>query len=312
MYDVHTHFIPPQVMQWIWEHKDTIHAQKIKKDAAQKEFLSINDNWAFELKEAFINLQLYLDEQEKAGIAHSIISPIPQLFLYDFVTDITKELSMVYNDGLAAWMKTHKERLSALATLPMNDPALAAAELERAMNQGLRGAIIGSSWAGNRLSEEKFTPFWAAANERKAIIFIHPLLCSDPRLRQRKMPNLIGVPWETTVSATDILLSGLMDRYPQMKIVLAHGGGFLPYQLGRLNKGFDKWSAVSEQMSSSPLETAKRFWYDSVLWNPAALQYLVDLVGADRVLPGTDFPFDLCEWPPAIEGSQSFQLLLND
>ncbi|MEX2462579.1 MAG: amidohydrolase family protein [Paenibacillaceae bacterium] len=310
MYDVHTHFIPPQAMQWIQEHKNSIQAKWIKKDPAKAEFLSVNGIWEFELKEAFVNPQLYLNEQEKVGIMHSLISPIPQLFLYDFPTDITRELSSVYNDGLIEWVKLHKARLSALATLPMNDPEMAAAELERVMDQGLKGAIIGSSWSGNVLSHHKFTSFWEAANGRKAIVFVHPLLCSDPRLNQRMMPNLIGVPWETTVCATDILLSGLMDRYPKVKIMLAHGGGFLPYQIGRLEKGYEKWKVVSGQMQDSPLETAKRFWYDSVLWNPEALRYLVDMVGEKRVVPGTDFPFDLCEWPPAKVGTQGFQSLM--
>jgi aminocarboxymuconate-semialdehyde decarboxylase len=311
MYDVHTHCIPPQVEQWLQENQNAVHAKWIKKDPAKAEFLSVNGNWEFELKEAFINPSLYLNEQEKAGIIHSLISPIPQLFLYDFPTNITRELSTVYNNSLIDWVKLHKERLSGLATLPMNDPEMAAAELERAMDRGLKGAIVGSSWSGNRLSDPKFTPFWEAANERKAIIFVHPLLCSDSRLSQWMMPNLIGVPWETTLCATDLLLSGLLDRYPNVKILLAHGGGFLPYQIGRLEKGFEKWKTVSVQMKESPRETAKRFWYDSVLWNPEALQYLVNTVGEERVVPGTDFPFDLCEWPPAIEGTKGFQTLLQ-
>jgi aminocarboxymuconate-semialdehyde decarboxylase len=311
MYDVHTHFIPPQVIQWLQEHQKDVQAKWLKKDPAKAEFLSINGNWEFELKEAFIHPLLYLKEQEMAGIIHSLVSPIPQLFLYDFPTDITRELSLVYNDSLAAWVKLHNLRLSGLATLPMNDPEMAAVELERAMDQGLKGAIVGSSWSGNMLSDIKLTPFWEAANDRKAIIFVHPLLCSDPRLSQRMMPNLIGVPWETTLCATDLLLSGLMDRYPNVKILLAHGGGFLPYQIGRLEKGYEKWKAVSGLMKESPREAAKRFWYDSVLWNPEALQYLVELVGEERVVPGTDFPFDLCEWPPAIAGTKGFQTLVH-
>jgi aminocarboxymuconate-semialdehyde decarboxylase len=310
MYDVHTHFIPPEVGRWLQENKSSVNANWFKKDPKKADFLSVNGNWEFELKEAFVNPQLYLEEQGKQGIVHSLISPIPQLFLYDFSAEITKELASVYNDSLADWVQPNESRLSGLATLPMNDPESAADELERAMNRGLKGAILATSWSGHLLSEDCFTPFWEAANRRKAVVFLHPLLCTDSRLIQRMMPNLIGVPWETTVCATDLLLSGTLERYPQAKILLAHGGGFLPYQIGRLTKGVQKWGGAFTHLEQSPHELIRRFWYDSVLWNPDGLQYLIETAGEDRVVPGTDYPFDLCEWPPAIQGSKGFQSLM--
>jgi aminocarboxymuconate-semialdehyde decarboxylase len=312
MYDVHTHFIPPEVVRWLQENRASVNANWIKKDPNKAEFLSVNGNWEFELKEAFVNPLLYLEEQGKQGVVHSLISPIPQLFLYDFSVEITTELASVYNNGLAHWVQKNQSRLSGLATLPMNDPETAAGELERAMDLGLKGAIIASSWSGHLLSEEQFTPFWEAANRRKAVIFVHPLLCADPRLSKRMMPNLIGVPWETTVCAADLLLSGMLERYPHAKVLLAHGGGFLPYQVGRLSKGYEKWGGAFTHLEQSPHEQIRRFWYDTVLWNSDGLEYLIDLVGEDRVVPGTDYPFDLCEWPPAIDGTKGFQSLMNN
>lgn len=311
MYDVHTHFIPPEVTQWLRSNKEAVNAKWIQKDPLKADFLSVNGNWEFELKESFVIPELYLGEQGKAGIAHSLVSPIPQLFLYDFAPVVTSEVSTVYNDGLAQWVKLHDTRLSALATVPMNDPEAAAAELERAMGQGLRGAIVGSSWGGNMLSEDKFTPFWESANRNKAIVFVHPLLCTDPRLGKRMMPNLIGVPWESTVCATDLLLSGMLTRYPDVKILLAHGGGLMPYQIGRMNKGYEMWKAVSAELPEPPQMMIKKFWYDTVLWNPGALHYLTELVGEDKLVQGTDYPFDLCEWPPAMVGDSGFKSLME-
>jgi aminocarboxymuconate-semialdehyde decarboxylase len=310
MYDAHTHFIPPAVGRWLQENKTSVNANWIKKDSHKADFLSVNGNWEFELKEAFVNPQLYLAEQGRQGIVHSLISPIPQLFLYDFSSEITKELASVYNDSLADWVQYNKNRLSGLATLPMNDPKSAADELARAMNRGLKGAIIASSWSGHLLSEERFAPFWETANKRKAVVFIHPLLCADKRLSIRMMPNLIGVPWETTVCAADLLLSGTLERYPYARILLAHGGGFLPYQIGRLTKGVQQWGGAFTRLEQSPFELLRRFWYDSVLWNAEGLQYLIAMAGEDRVVPGTDYPFDLCEWPPAIQGSKGFDSLM--
>ena len=298
MYDFHTHFIPSDVLQWIKDQQKTINAEWSKKDVNKDEFLTINGKWGFELKKTFIDANLYLQEQEKVGVTHSVISPIPQLFMYDFHEEITNELSTVYNQSLAKWVETTPDKISALGTVPLNNPVKAAQVLADAMNNGLKGAIIGPGLPGQMLSDEFFTPLFAEANRLNAIIFIHPLLCEDPRLQRRMMPNLIGVPWETTVCATDLLLSGFTDKYPNIKILLAHGGGFLPYQIGRMTKGFNEWKGVSSQLQAPPTEYLKRFWYDNVLWNQTSLDYLTKMVGEERVVPGSDFPFDLCAWPP--------------
>jgi predicted TIM-barrel fold metal-dependent hydrolase len=282
-----------------------------KKAPHQADFLTINNKWGFELKESFINPGLYLQEQEKAGVSYSLISPIPQLFMYDFPEDVTSELSAVYNCSLANWIHDNGNRLSALATIPLNNPTRAANELKDAMNSGLKGAIIGPGLSNVMLTNEFFTPFWEEAHHQKAIIFIHPLLCEDPRLTQRMMPNLIGVPWETTVCAADLLLSGLLDKYPNVKILLTHGGGFLPYQIGRLNKGYVKWEGVTSSLQAPPREYLRRFWYDTVLWNKSSLNYLIEVVGDDKVVPGSDFPFDLCAWPPETYNESGVQSLLS-
>jgi len=311
MYDAHTHFIPVEMTDWLKDNRKRVNAQWIKRDAAKADFLSVNGNWEFELKAAFVQPDLYLAELEKAGIAHALVSPIPQLFLYEFPAAVTGEAANVYNDALAKWAKSRENRLTALATLPMNDPHRAGLELQRAMSQGLLGAIVGSSWNGKMLSDDEFAPFWEAADALKAIVFIHPLLHQDPRLARRMMPNLIGVPWETTLCAVDLVLSGMLDRYPRAKILLAHGGGYFPYQIGRLQRGYGQWKAVSASLQASPAEYAARFWYDSVLWNPDGLRYLIGLAGENRVVQGTDFPFDLCEWPPGFEGTAGFRSLLG-
>lgn len=311
MYDVHTHFIPSDVTDWIKQNQNRVQAVWEQRIPGKDPFLVINNNWAFELKQTFVDSTLYLQAQQEAGVAHSLVSPIPQLFLYDFSADITSELASVYNSSLAKWVREHSERLSGLATVSLNDPQKAAEQLRDAMGLGLKGAIIGPGHGDHMLSDEFFTPLWEEANRLKAILFIHPLLAADPRLKRRMLPNLIGVPWETTICAADLLLSGLLDQYPDVKILLAHGGGFLPYQIGRLDKGYEVWGQVSKALQAPPIEYLKRFWFDTVLWEPKNLQLLIDLVGEDRVVPGSDFPFDLCTWPPAISGDKGFKLLMG-
>ncbi|WP_428912565.1 amidohydrolase family protein [Niallia sp. Krafla_26] len=297
MYDFHTHFIPSDVMSWLKDHKNRIHAEWVPKEQ-KEDFLVINGKWGFELKKEFINFDLYKQKQEHVGVGHSMLSPIPQLFLYEFPEEITTEMSRVYNHSLAQLAIDDHENFSALGTVPLAYPEKAAEILNEAVGQGLKGAIIGPGIGEHMLSDPFFQPFFEEANRLHAILFIHPLLCEEPRLKRRMMPNLIGVPWETTVTATDLLLSGLIDQYPNVKILFAHGGGFLPYQIGRLDKGYEQWDLVSSKLQAPPSQYLKRFWYDTVLWNEDSVNHLVKVVGEDRVVAGSDYPFDLSVWPP--------------
>ena len=312
MYDFHTHFIPTDVLNWLKENKKTVNAEWIKKEKNKEDFLIVNQKWGFELKKSFIDFERYQNDQEKVGVTHSMISPIPQLFMYDFPLEIGTDISRVYNQSLAQLVKETPEKLSAVGTVPLADPDKAAQILNEAMNMGLKGAIIGPGIGQHMLSDPFFQPFFEEANRLKAILFIHPLLSEDPRLKRRMMPNLIGVPWETTVCATDILLSGMIDKYPNIKILFAHGGGLLPYQIGRLDKGYEQWELVSSHLQAPPSEYLNRFWYDTVLWNQDSIDFLVKTVGEDRVVAGSDYPFDLCVWPPKEISDQGAHTLLDD
>ena len=298
MHDFHTHFIPNDVLIWLKENKHTVQAEWIQQENNKEDFLSINQKWGFELKKSFTQFDRFRNEQEKANVTHSMISAIPQLFLYDFPLAVTTEISRIYNQSLAKLAATNPDQLSAVGTVPLSHPVKAAEVLREAMSMGLKGAIIGPGVHQHMLSDRFFQPFFEEANRLKAVLFIHPLLCEDPRLKRRMMPNLIGVPWETTVCATDVLLSGMIDQYPNVKILFAHGGGFLPYQIGRLDKGYEQWEHVSSNLQAPPSEYLKRFWYDTVLWNQDSVDFLVKTVGEDRVVAGSDYPFDLCVWPP--------------
>lgn len=300
MFDVHAHFVPSEVLDWLSENSNLVNATFEKRVPEKEPFLTIDRKWSFELKRAFYETELYFSAQEQAGVTHTLLSPIPQLFLYDFEAELTLEVARVYNRALAQMVYKSNGRLSALATLPLNDPRQAALELRGGMELGLKGAIIGPGHKGIPLSDEHFSALWEEADAQKAIIFVHPLLNEDPRIQRKKMPNMIGVPWETTICALDLILGGVLDKYPNAKILLAHGGGFLPYQIGRLEQAYKSWADVKGSLQLNPEAYLKRFWYDSVLWNDRALAYLQDLVGSDRVLPGSDFPFDLKTWPPQV------------
>ncbi|MFK4997198.1 amidohydrolase family protein [Bacillus sp. N9] len=146
-----------------------------KKESAINEFLIVNEKWGFELKPTFIDLSLYEEEQGKAGVTHSVISPIPQLFMYDAELSLTNELSQVYNTALSQITESSPDTFSALGTVPLQHPEQAAMMLQDVMLSGLKGVIIGPGLPGHMLSDDFFKPFFEEANKLKAIVFIHPL-----------------------------------------------------------------------------------------------------------------------------------------
>ncbi|MFL6559682.1 MAG: amidohydrolase family protein, partial [Bacillus sp. (in: firmicutes)] len=160
MHDFHTHFIPPEVITWLKDNQTTINAKWTKQDNSKDPFLTINEKWGFELKKGFIDGEYYLVEQERAGVSHSLISPIPQLFLYDFPEDITTDLATLYNQALADWTNKSPQKLSALGTVPLTNPEKAAQVLNHAIQLGLEGVIIGPGLSDQMLSDDFFTPFF--------------------------------------------------------------------------------------------------------------------------------------------------------
>jgi predicted TIM-barrel fold metal-dependent hydrolase len=312
MYDVHTHFIPPAMMDWLHANAKRVGATLEERVPDKEPFLTVNGKWSFELKREFTDATRYLEAQSEAGVRRALVSPVPQLFLYELPPEVTAEAAQVYNRSLQEWISRHPDRLAALATVPLNQPDVAAKMLESAMEGGLKGAIVGPGHAGHLLSDQRFEPFWQVADAQQAIVFIHPLLNEDPRIQRNRMPNLIGVPWETTICALDLILSGTLDHYPRVKILLAHGGGFLPYQIGRIRQGYEAWPAVRAMLEMPPEDYLRRFYYDSVLWHPEALRFLCAVVGEVRVLPGSDYPFDLCAWPPPAVDWEACRVFLGD
>ncbi|WP_071394436.1 amidohydrolase family protein [Bacillus tuaregi] len=295
MHDFHTHYIPSEVLEWINNNSDTINARWVVKEDSIEESLVIKEKTRIQLKKNLVNFDAFIQGQENVGVSHSMLSPVPQLFLYDFPVDVSTELSRIYNQALAQLAAKHPGKLSALGTVPLANPVKAAQVLKEAVQLGLKGVMIGPGVRNQMLTDPFFKAFFEEANRLKAILYIHPLANNDPRLKRRMMPNLIGEPWDITVCATDLVLSGFADKYPDVKIVFAYGGGFLPYQIGRLDKGYEQWEVVSANLQAPPSEYVKRFWYDAVLGSQESIELLIKTVGEDRVIPGSDANVSLWE-----------------
>ncbi|MCZ6891385.1 MAG: amidohydrolase family protein [Chloroflexi bacterium] len=204
------------------------------------------------------------------------------------------------NDGIAQAVDLHSDRLVGLAAVPISSPAEAAAELERAVKElGLRGVEIGSNVGGKNLDAREFAPFYSKVQELDVPVFIHPVaVLGMDRLQSYHLGNLIGNPTDTAVAAASLIFGGVLKEFPRLKFYLAHGGGSCPYLRGRWEHGWHVREDVRIAIKSPPSEYFKLLYFDSLVHSPAALSYLVDSVGAERVMLGTDYPFDMGDHDP--------------
>ena len=204
------------------------------------------------------------------------------------------------NDDLAAFADGSAGRITAVATLPLQNPAAAAIELRRAVTElGMAGAEIGPHADGTPLDDPALRPVLATAADLGVPLIVHPYyVAPSPGLEDFYLTNLIGNPLATTVCAARLIFSGVLDELTALRIVLMHGGGYLPYQIGRLDHGY-RVRPEAHGSAHPPSAYLDRFWFDTVTHAPAPLCFLTGLVGADHVVYGTDFPFDMAAGPLA-------------
>lgn len=237
-------------------------------------------------------------EMARQGVDAQWLTPWLSLVGYDLDAEAGATWSRIMNRTMAEALKGHTG-LWGGATVPLQDGRLAARELEYALGLGLKGTIIGTQAAGKSLDSADLEPFWAAAAATEAPILVHPFgIAHGTRLDRYHMRNLVGNPADTTVSAAQIIFGGICDRYPDLKVLLVHGGGFFPYQVGRWDRGFQVRSEARAFLRRPPSGTLRWFYYDTVTHGSQALRFLVSCVGADRIALGTDYPFDMGDPDP--------------
>lgn len=241
------------------------------------------------------DLERRFRDMQAAEVDVQVISNTPQTFLYGQDAKLTAATSYIQNDQIAKLIAQHPDRFLGMATLPMQAPELAAAELTRAMNTlGLVGAQIGSNTNGKNLDDPQLAPFWAAADALGAFIMVHPTqVAGADRLKSYYLGNLIGNPLDTTIAAASLVFGGVIERHPNITFFMVHGGGFVPYQAGRWVHGWHVRPEPKVHLKSSPEASLDRFIYDTILHAQAPLEFMIQDVGASRVLLGSDYPFDM-------------------
>jgi aminocarboxymuconate-semialdehyde decarboxylase len=292
--DIHTHFIPPEFVA------DARAGRALDRIALQRregvEWLVHPQGYGYPIAPAFFDLEAKHAEMDRLGIDAAVLSLSPTLLFYWLDAAAAADFCRTANDSLARFV-AGSDRLEGVAVVPLQDPDAAAAELRRAVRDlGLRGAEIGTTLEKVPLDDRRFDPFFAAAAELDVPVILHPYYVgARPNLADFYMTNLTGNPLETCIAASRLILSGFLDRHPRLKIVLVHAGGFMPFQIGRLDHGFRVRPETKAEISSAPSRYLRRFWYDTITHAATPLKFLIDLVGADRVVFGTDLPFDMAD-----------------
>jgi aminocarboxymuconate-semialdehyde decarboxylase len=244
------------------------------------------------------DLERRLADMKAYGLDRQVVAVCPQTLLYGAEPEQTLAVSQIQNDQIAAMCKAHPDTFAGLATAPMQAPEMAAKELTRAMTEGgLGGAMIGSNIGGRNLDDPDLDTFWEAANVLSAFILVHPIhVVGIERMRSYYLKNIIGNPLETTLAAASLVFGGVIERFPNIVFCMSHGGGFTPYQAGRFVHGWDVRDEPKTRLNGHPQASIDKLVYDTILHAPVPLKFLLDSVGAERIMFGTDYPFDMGQY----------------
>jgi aminocarboxymuconate-semialdehyde decarboxylase len=244
----------------------------------------------------FTDLDLMLAQAAEQGVDHLLLSPWIMLVPVDAEVGEASHVCQVLNEALSALAQQRPAQVSVLGAVPLQDPPVAATRLRELMRlPGMRGAEIPASVAGTYLGDDRFEPFWEAAEATGALLFVHPTTTGFglQALSPYYLWNSVGNPMETTVTAAHMTVAGVLERHPELRILLAHGGGGLHAVRGRLRRAFSVRPEASSRSAAGPDASLRGFYYDSLTHDPAMLADLVAYAGADHVLLGSDRPFDM-------------------
>ena len=297
--DIHAHYVPPKILDALDQNPSHYGAHL---EAAPGGARCLCFNYGLTIRPFFhrlLDLEERWEEMARQGVDRQVLSVWADLFGAGMPPEEGARWHRLMNDRLCETVQQHSQRLSMLASVPLQDAERGAKELEYGVKQcGAVGGVVAASVDGTNLGESPLDNFWAAAVELDVPIFIHPTQpVPAPRTQNFGLNVIVQYIYDSTVTVGSLIFSGVLDRFPALKIILSHGGGFMPYQIGRFDRIYRNLESP-ETPAQPPSAYLNRFWYDTVVHLPAALGFLRDLVGTERILLGTDYPFPVDDPAP--------------
>ena len=304
--DTHTHFVPQQIpaetgRNPLWpsvEHRGETAAVLV-------------DGKVFRLVDSRSwDAARRLDDMALDDVSVQVVSPMPELLSHWFPSGDADALCRHVNEGIATLCAGHPRRFIGIGMVPMQDIPLAARRMEEIRSLGLRGIEIGTHINGMALGDARLDDVFAAAEQAGLMLMIHPLhpLGLDRMGGRPELAAVAAFPLETTFAAASLMTHGVLERFPKLRILLSHGGGALSWILPRLGHGYALGPPLQNLFAKDPAEIAKSFYYDTILYDRSALQYLTEKVGVDRLVVGSDYPFTIKQDRPAQFAEQALPL----
>ncbi|MFK7803438.1 MAG: amidohydrolase family protein [Anaerolineae bacterium] len=285
--DFHNHFYPLQYLNSLEKGRFNTWTET----ASDGQMLLKTDTFQNELEPAHHDPQLRIAEMDKHGIDMQVLSPtIPGVHHETLVNGI--QMAQSFNDEMAAVIAQHPDRFSGLAILPLQDPAAAVIELERAVTQlGLKGGTLFTHINGNQIDDAAYWPIYERAIELDVPLWMHPTMPQHlDGMADYSIVVVAGFMHETTVAMCRMIYSGVLERYADLKFVVGQMGGTLPFLAERIERGYEVYAGCQENLSTSPTELLKRLYMDTTPFTPNAIKFAADFVGCDQILMGSDFP----------------------
>lgn len=298
--DIHTHILPENIPNWKekFGYGGFIQLDHHKPCCARmvldtgKFFREVEDNcWSAEKR---------MHECDHHHVNVQVLSTVPVMFSYWAEPQHCLDISMFLNDHIADIVNKYPKRFVGLGTVPLQAPGLAVKELERCKSIGLKGIQIGSHVNDWNLNAPELFPVFKACEELDMAVFVHPWdMMGQEKMQRYWLPWLVGMPAETSLAICSMIFGGVFERLPKLRVAFAHGGGSFPATIGRIEHGFDcRPDLVAIDNNVNPRNYLGKFYLDSLVHDPKMLEYIVDLVGADKVALGSDYPFPLGENEP--------------
>lgn len=311
--DIHTHILPPELPEFkkLFGYGGFI---QLHQCPGCTDLDMIDDNGKFfrRIQENAYNPQVRLHEMDQHHVDVQVLSTVPTMFCYWAQPKDGLYVSQVLNDHIAGIVNEFPQRYIGLGSVPLQDPQLACKEALRCLRDlGLKGFQIGSHVNSWNLSDPALFPFYELCEKEGACLFVHPWdMMGQEKMQKYWLPWLVGMPAESSLAICSMIFGGVFEKFPQLRVAFAHGGGSFPFTLGRIQHGFDsRPDLCAVDCKIPPKDYLGHFYVDSLVHDPRSLQYLIQQMGASKICLGTDYPFPLGEQKP---GEAILQISVTD
>ena len=297
-FDMHSHFIPQEFVDAIAKPGSVWQAKLVKKEG--QPWILHDQGYGYPLAPGFHDTAARLADMARTKLDMAAVSASPTIFYYYADAKLALEVAKMTNNGIFGLTREYPDKFVGMGTLPMQDVDLAIKELRRCVQDlGFRSIQIGSNVQGVQFDDPSYLRFFKECEALEVFVFFHPYYVGTKEMFTKYyLTNLYGNPLDTAMCVASLIFGGVLENCPKLKVGFTHGGGFFPYQLGRLKHGYEVRNEPKVNGVKSPEKYVHQLYFDTIVFLDKQLRFLIDMAGADHVMLGTDYAFDMAEFAP--------------